>query len=161
MADGADRIVVGTAVEVMTPPVGSKLAGYPGERVSDGVALDLCARAIVFGEVGEDTPAAALVVMDTIGVRAGLVETMRQRAADALPGLAPESLLVAATHTHSAARLYSFRSKSEDPPQDDGYLKDVIDAVAKVVPAAWGARRDRAIRCSESHRRPLPGPSDG
>ncbi len=138
---GSDRLLVGTAVETMTPPVGAKLAGYPGERVSDGVALELCVRAVVFAEEGKKKPDAAIAVLDTIGVTAELVKEMRKAAADALPGMEPETLMVCATHTHSAARLYSFRSKSEDPGGDDPYVQDVVRAVARAVAAAWDGRR--------------------
>jgi len=140
-----DAILVGTAVEIITPKVGAKLSGYPNERISDGVALDLCARAAVFAEVGQDTPAAALVVLDTIGVTADLVAEMRKRAAAALPGLKPETLMVAATHTHSAARLYSWTKKDDNGPDSD-YVQSVVDVVAKVVPAAWEARRAVTMR---------------
>ena len=45
-------ILLGTAVRTITPPLGVPLVGYPGPRPNTGVALDLCARAAVFGTPG-------------------------------------------------------------------------------------------------------------
>jgi hypothetical protein len=53
-------------------------------------------------------PRAALVVVDNLGAAASVVARVRQKAAELVKGLAPESILVAATHTHSAPLLKSW-----------------------------------------------------
>ena len=67
--------------------------GYPSGRPNTGVALDLCARAAVFGTPGKAEPQAAIIVLDLIHVDLELGRTIRERAAAAVPGLAPTSIM--------------------------------------------------------------------
>ena len=61
-----DSLLLGTAMRTINPPLGVPLVGYPSGRPNTGVALDLCARAAVFGTPGNTDPAAALVVLDLL-----------------------------------------------------------------------------------------------
>src|SRR6266542_2390548 len=71
-------ILLGTAVRTISPPIGVPLVGYPRPRPNTGVALDLCARAAVFGISGKSEPEAALVVLDLIHVDAELGRAIRE-----------------------------------------------------------------------------------
>jgi neutral ceramidase len=131
-------LLLGTAMRVISPPPGVPLVGYPSGRPNTGVALDLCARAMVFGSPGRPEPEAALVVLDLIHVDLALGREIRRRAAAAVPGLDPASILVSATHTHSGpARL------------DDTALQAVADAVR----SAWAEREEVTARFGRGRAR--------
>jgi hypothetical protein len=117
------------------------------------VGLDLCARAAVFGEAARDEPAAALVVLDTIGVGADLVRAIRERAAAAVPGLPAEAVMVAATHTHSAPPLRSFFKQDQETLPNREYVEHVIDAAVTALRAAWGARGEVRARVGRAEAR--------
>ncbi|NLF19528.1 MAG: hypothetical protein GX595_20050 [Lentisphaerae bacterium] len=81
----------------ITPPIGLPMAGYGGrDRVSEAIREPLQAVAIAFEQ---GAASGALVVGDLIGVTPEVTRAVRQRVAQ-LSGLAPESVLVCATHTH-------------------------------------------------------------
>ena len=61
--DGAEDLRVGAAAVVITPPVGTPMAGYYFERAAEGVHDDLFARALVLEQGGTK---AALVSLDLI-----------------------------------------------------------------------------------------------
>lgn len=132
--------LLGTACATINPPLGLPLVGYPTPRPNTGVAMDLCVRAAVFGAGERHAPEAALVVIDTIGVGAELVRAIRERAAAALPGLAAEAVMVAATHTHSAPRLRTVDEPAVENAADRAYAQQVIETAVAALPAAWAAR---------------------
>src|SRR5438876_1377407 len=134
----AEAILLGTAVRTINPAPGVPLVGYPSGRPNTGVALDLCARAAVFGIPGRAEPAAAIVVLDFIHIDLELGRTIRERASAAVPGLAPSAIMVTATHTHSGpGRL------------DEAAIANVADAVA----AAWKSREEVHARMGHARAR--------
>ena len=78
------------------------------DRRADAI---VAARAIVFAAPGASAPQAAVVVLDNLGADLTLVRQMRDRAALAVPGLKPETIMVAATHTHSAPTLRKYHAQ--------------------------------------------------
>src|SRR5258707_301408 len=104
MTEKSNSIVLGVSSRTINPPLGLWLIGYPNpfKRANTGVAMDLCARAAIFALPGAQTCSAAMVVLDTMVVPVEVVARIRQMAAERIPGLTAESLMVAATHTHSA-----------------------------------------------------------
>ncbi len=144
MSDSSTSVIqVGMACRSMNPPLGTVIVGFPGVRPNTGIDLDLCARAAVFAEPGADRPSAAMVVLDNIGVSAGVVASIRAAAAEAVPGLEADSIMVGATHTHSAPALSRFgRSKPVDPT----YVQLAITTAAAAIADAWGARGDVRMR---------------
>ena len=99
--DAGGGIVLGTAVRSINPPLGVPLVGYPRPRPHTGVALDLCARAVVFGSPGERQSHAALLVLDLIEVDLELGRSIRERVSAKIPGLSGSAVMLSATHTHS------------------------------------------------------------
>ena len=74
-AIAADHLRIGAAAVVITPPVGTPMAGYYFERAAEGVHDDLFARALVLEQGGTK---AALVSLDLISTPFGLVEAARK-----------------------------------------------------------------------------------
>ena len=133
-------LFLGTAREKLVPPEGVELVGYPKPRPNTGVAKDLYARAAVFGASGSDAPGAALIVLDTIGVRAELVATIRRKIAEGLSGLPAEAIMIAATHTHSGPRLYDYVKDGKPMEADAETVELTVDGAVRAALAAWGDR---------------------
>jgi hypothetical protein len=135
--------MLGTARASITPPAGATLSGFVARAEPMlGVHDDLHARAVVLSD-GESTSApVGLLVLDLIGLDAGLVAGIRRRAAElvGLPQLT-DRLAVTATHTHSGpAAILGARLGSVDP----AYRDSLVQTGAEVVAAA--ARELQPVR---------------
>ena len=154
----SDTILLGTAFQTINPPEGIWLIGYPNpeKRANTGVALDLCARAAVFGSVQTQAPLAAVVVLDTLGVSADLVRRIRKCAAERIKGLAAESILVAATHTHSGPALMPIKFAPDHGGQTKplaDYVERVVESAAEALTKAWEARTTGSLRLGRTELR--------
>jgi neutral ceramidase len=146
-AAAMDTILVGSACVKINPPLGAELIGYPKPRPNKGVGLDLCARALAFANEGDTAPRAAMVVVDNLGAEASVVARIRQKAAEAVKGLAPENILVASTHTHSAPLLKSWSKAGKVMvAADEKYVQQLVDGAAAAVAAASKALRPVKMR---------------
>ncbi|HOA53460.1 MAG TPA: hypothetical protein PKI05_14500, partial [Thermogutta sp.] len=94
-------IQVGTAAVVITPPLGTPMAGYYSARGSEGVIDDLYVKAMV---LDDGQTRVALVSCDLIGIPANVVAAAREKitAATSLPG---EHVLISSSHTHTGPVL--------------------------------------------------------
>ncbi len=132
-------LLLGTAKEKITPRLGVPLVGYPQPRPNTGVAKDLFVRAALFGIPGSKTPIAALFVLDTINIRAALVHEMRSRIVAHVPALSPESIMIAATHTHSGPRLYEYYKEGQCQEPDRETVELTVEACVRAAVSAWKA----------------------
>ena len=120
----------GVAKTDVTPPVGSRMAGFAG-RVFPSLAVHdpLWARAVVLDD-GERR--VGLVVMDLIGVSESTVSKVREAAASSA-GIAPQGLMLSGTHTHSGPTFWDDGAFTE---QEQGYWASLPDRLAGVVKEA-------------------------
>ncbi|MBA7713984.1 Neutral ceramidase [subsurface metagenome] len=97
----------GVAKDIITPPIGTSLAGYAFEKKpSIGIHDELYVRAIVL-EQGKTR--VALAVCDVLGFERSTVEKVR-RMVEEKTGIPHQNVIVAATHTHSGpAGLFEFK----------------------------------------------------
>lgn len=95
--EGLPAVRAGSAQVEITPPIGTSLAGYFSDRVSDAVADPLFARAVVI-ESGDERM--ALVSCDLICLTRETTDEAKERIAQQC-GLSPERVLICATHTHT------------------------------------------------------------
>ncbi len=86
----------GAARNVITPGLGSSIAGYFEERLAQDIHDDLQAKAIVLESEGTSL---AIVVCDLIGVQLETTERAKAIAHD-LTGIPADNILITATHTH-------------------------------------------------------------
>ena len=123
----AQTFKAGVAVRVITP--------HPLLPVSGGVGIpnpshiqegDLYARALVL-EKGNTR--IAIVSIDNLGWPAVLGDKSRAL----IKGIAPENILIGATHTHSAPDAYGFPDKSGKSSVDLKYLDWCVHQIADVV----------------------------
>jgi hypothetical protein len=93
----SDFLSAGIARQIITPPPGTLLFGYPSERRGDVVADNLNATALV---LQSDSTIAALVSLDLCVIDEEETAKIREAAA-AQTGIPPENITIHATHTHS------------------------------------------------------------
>lgn len=176
------RLMVGAAAAPITPGPGMEMSGFAARtQPASGVLDELWARAVSFsvsagggardGAGGASSrDRVALVSLDLLGVDAELVAAIRREAveraaaADLAGGLAPERIIVSATHTHAGPAVLSAAFLGS---VDRDYLARVASvAAAAIVEAAKGEASARpgvgAVCCAGvgSNRREHDGPVD-
>lgn len=97
MADEIKTLMVGTAENDITPPLGTELAGYFTTRISDGVISNLMAKAIV---TGEGDGRCVLITCDLITMTAAVTAEVRKLVHDAT-GIPEANVMICSTHTHT------------------------------------------------------------
>ncbi len=101
----------GASQVVITPPVGTALRGYFRKRISDGILDDLHAKTLVLDD-GERQ--AALIICDLIGVTKDAVKAARKLISERC-GIPEDSVMIAATHTHTGPSLEDSGFSPVDP----------------------------------------------
>lgn len=129
----------GMAIENITPPIGSRLAGHFYETLSTGIHDPLWAKAIIFQQ-GEER--FAFVFCDLIGLNPH-VSTDARASASAKTGIPVKNIVIAATHNHTAPLFYGFqhsyfhgKALSEngvDPHEKVDYSEFLINQIVKVI----------------------------
>jgi hypothetical protein len=140
-------MLVGAAETIVTPPVGTALAGYFHTRVSEGVIWDLKAKAVV---AGEGDQAVCLIACDLISMPAEIVARVRAKlqAATGIPG---ERVLICATHTHTGPEMRDNRLV----PTNDDYLATLPAVIAEAGIQAAANRRPAQLRLGRDHEEGL------
>ncbi|MCX6907381.1 MAG: neutral/alkaline non-lysosomal ceramidase N-terminal domain-containing protein [Verrucomicrobia bacterium] len=126
----------GAAAVKITPEQSMWMAGYAARtNASQGVAQDLFAKALAV----EDTAGARLVIVtyDLIGVPRTLRQALAKRCADAYK-LAPESLLLNASHTHCGPEFRLNRANSDDGDvtrerEAEAYGRQIADTTFQLI----------------------------
>lgn len=136
MAEEIPSLKVGTAITVITPPLGVPLAGYYHERGSDGVHDELFSRALV---LEKDGVKAAIVSLDLISTRRSFVEEAR-RLIEAQTGIPGAHVMISATHAHTGPILPSLEpgKVEREAPKEEviQYMKSLPGLIAKSVKIA-------------------------
>lgn len=97
----AEDFKVGAASVDITPPLGTPMAGYYGERAAEGVHDPLYAQAIVLESGGKK---AALVGLDLISTTFGIVAEARRQIEEST-GIKGADVMISATHAHTGPVL--------------------------------------------------------
>jgi hypothetical protein len=147
------NILLGTAFRTINPPQGLPLIGYPKGRPNTGVAVDLCARVLVLGNAQTKSPAAAIVVLDTLGVTPEFTQRARKAAAEQIPGLAADSVMVVATHTHSAPTLSHRQFGDGDQKQTEAYAEETLKQITAAFADAWKNPTEVAVKIARTEVR--------
>ena len=104
MSDGKPEPVLvraGCGQQVISPPLGSLLAGYFHDRVAERIRDDLFARAVVVESGGVRL---AFVSCDLIAMGREMADAAKKIIA-ANVGIPAENVLIGATHTHTGAEM--------------------------------------------------------
>ncbi len=145
--DAAKRLPVGAAETIITPPLGTELAGYFHTRVSDGIISDLMAKAVVLGE-GADR--IALIACDLISIPSEITAQVRCRV-EAETGIPGERVMVCATHTHTGPELRPNRPIK----RNEAYVAGLPDRIAEAAVAAATNQRPASICIGRDHEEGL------
>lgn len=131
----------GAASADITPPVGGMMDGYGGRlQPSQGVHDPLFARALVLDYGGEG--AAAIVVLDLLGIHPWMAAELRHRANERL-GIPENTILLSATHDHAApVGLRSGMYSRLDEPLAEKIVAACLDALTR----AWESRRPATLK---------------
>ena len=115
----------GAATSNITPPLGSSINGRPRDRRAESMHDELHARALVLDN-GDSR--LAYVVVDSCMIRREVYDQAKRMVFEAI-GLPPESMLMSATHTHSAPTAVAiFQSEP-----DADYLRFLTSRIADAV----------------------------
>ncbi|MCD6361889.1 MAG: hypothetical protein J7M38_13615, partial [Armatimonadetes bacterium] len=136
---GLPQVHAGAAQVEITPPVGTSLAGYFRDRVSDGVADPLFAHALVFDSGGNRI---ALVSCDLICITRDTTDPARQLIAERT-GIAPENVLISCTHTHTGPNTR--RRGKQIIPVNEQWLDELPEMIASAVEAACADMFDAVL----------------
>lgn len=130
----------GIAVRVVTPdpllPVSGGIGPSKPTREKKG---DLTVRALVFEQKGVSL---AIVSCDFLGFPSVLGDRVRAQ----VSGLAPENILIGATHTHSAPDMYGFPDGKGGFAIDLKYVDKVVDQAAAAIAEARTKLQPATIR---------------
>ncbi|HET9477638.1 MAG TPA: neutral/alkaline non-lysosomal ceramidase N-terminal domain-containing protein, partial [Dehalococcoidia bacterium] len=139
----------GAAVADITPPAGGLLDGYGGRfEGSKGVHDPLMARVVVL-EQGGPSPAptrVAIVSCDLLGMHREITARVRERAE--AHGIAPEGVVVAATHDHAGPHGLRGGMFSR---LDEGLAATLVDNVSGAIAQAASALRPATLSVRKAY----------
>ncbi len=95
---------IGYAQEIFTPPTGVGLAGYFNERPNEGMYDDLYAKALVIDSNGRKF---GFIAFDIISITQPLFDELEKRVVSKFGKEFHDSLILSATHTHTAPKFPS------------------------------------------------------
>jgi len=140
-SDDAPTLKAGAATSNITPPLGSDIIGgfhpIPAKHVHD----ELHARVLV---LDDGRSPLAIVICDLLGVAGGVTDEAR-KLIETECKIPAANVLIAGTHTHSAASaLGASRAAWQRPPLDE-YQQFLVRRIADGVRRAWNQREPAEI----------------
>lgn len=142
MGAAAGALRAGIAVRVVTPDPLLPLSG--GVGASEPAVRkegELTVRALVLADA--DTTV-ALVSTDFLGFPAALGDRVRAK----VRGIAPDNILIGATHTHSGPDAYAFPDETGKTSADMKYLYSVADRAVEAVEEALGRLKPVSLKAA-------------
>lgn len=128
----------------ITPPLGTKLYGYPEDRPAETVGDGLTVTAI---KLASNTGSALMITCDVASINLELTQRLREMAGK-IADVPAENVTVSATHTHSAPNI---SIKSGWGEVDTEYIESIfIPGVAKATEAAAADCRDATMGIAET-----------
>lgn len=142
----ASDLHVGAATVDITPDRPVALDGQMHVRISEKPETQIYATALALESRESDMvlDQAIMVSCDIVGIRAGLIELVREKAKDKLPGFDLQKLFLNATHTHTApvtmkGDRYSLLGKNVMLPME--YTEFMVDKIVEAMAQSWGSRK--------------------
>lgn len=136
------ELSIGTAEEIITPPIGCQMAGFDARKgVAESIHDDLHARAMV---LDDGVTRIALISVELLGVGKPFADKVR-RAVENRTGIPVANVVIAATHTHCGPVTFN-HFYNQGQPLDRQYLDFLASAILKSIERAASASRPRRIR---------------
>lgn len=133
----------GTGTQIVTPPVGTSLAGYFHDRVSTKVHDDLLAKALV---LDDGKMKAALVVCDLCRVLRRETDKARELIS-AATGIPAGNIWISATHTHTGPETHP----NKHVPINQEWIGRLPQMIADSVIQANGNLKPAVLRLGEEY----------
>jgi len=138
----AAALLAGAAVMDITPTDSQFLYGYPHvSRYSTGVHDPLLCSGLCLDDGQKQI---LFLTTDIIFISKALCRTVRQDISARI-GIAPENILLSASHTHSGPITVNYVSNSQDavvPPADEAYLRFLQERIIATAQLAWQNRQE-------------------
>ncbi len=134
----------GTCAQIITPPVGTSLAGYFNDRVSTAVHDDLLAKALV---LDDGKTQVAVCVCDILRLQVPMIAEIRKIASEAT-GIPAGSIWVSCTHTHTGPELNLSRPWV---PVNEPYARELPALIAQAIIKAHADMKPAALRLGEEY----------
>ena len=134
----------GAATSNITPRLGASINGYFTDRLATHIHDELHARCLV---LDDGQTRLAIVVCDSCMIPREILDAAKRRVANKW-GLAPDHILISATHTHTAGTCVAIFQSDPDPQYVEFLVARIADGVARaadnLAPAriAWGVGRE-------------------
>ncbi|HMJ63540.1 MAG TPA: neutral/alkaline non-lysosomal ceramidase N-terminal domain-containing protein [Bryobacteraceae bacterium] len=138
---------IGSGSVVITPPLGSEMAGFDARKgLAQGVHDDLHARALVFDDGSTQV---ALVSVEVIGLSRAFVRRIQQEI-ERQTGIPSAHIILAATHTHCGPVTFH-HFFNQDQPLDNVYLDQLAAGIVRSVTLALAASVPGRVRAGFVH----------
>jgi neutral ceramidase len=126
---------VGSAAVIITPPLGTPMAGYYSDRGATAIHDDLFAKAIVFEKNGTRI---AVISCDLVGIPDQIVAKVRDLV-EKSTGISSDNIMVSATHSHTGPVI---------PKKNDRYTNLDNDSHKKYLTELPGLIAESAIKAN-------------
>jgi hypothetical protein len=150
----AAELHIGAATVDITPDQPVALDGQRHVRISQTPATPIYAAALALeSRDGQRVLDQAIMVScDLVAIRRGILENVREKLGDRLPGFDSKKLFLSATHTHTAPVTEDGKYALPETGimQPGQYAEWMTARVADVVVEAWGARRPGKVAWGQS-----------
>jgi hypothetical protein len=141
----ASELHVGATTIDITPARPVALDGQMHVRISEKAETPIFATALALESREGDTALdqAIMVSCDLVAIRQGLIELVREKAKDKLPGFDLNKLILNATHTHTApvtmkGERYGLLRKDVMLPME--YTDFLVDRIVEAAVQSWNNR---------------------
>lgn len=146
----AGEFRAGAAVRVITPdPLLPVSGGMGAPKQATEKRGELTVKALVLSDGGDRHSTVALVAIDALGFPGVLADRVRAL----VPRLAPESIVIGASHTHSAPDCYAFPDGKGGHTADLAWLDLVVERAAQAINEAEENARAATLVVAEGEAR--------
>lgn len=125
-----------------------ELVGQYYQRLATGVFSRLKTTVLILEQDGDIS---AMVSLDVLDLPSDFSRTLQERIAAAVPGLAPERVLIHAIHTHNAPGLdicFNWWTPEPGAIKPEEYREFVAEKATAAARAAWGSLKETGIACA-------------
>ncbi len=151
----AAELYIGGATTSITPDQPVALSGQMRTRISRKPANECTATALAIESREGDKviDQAILVSCDLVAIRDGIIDVVRERVQDQLPGFDIKKLVLNATHTHTGPVMREgiYQLPSEGVMQPNEYVDFLADRIAEIVAKAWNSRDTGSVAWGLGH----------
>lgn len=141
----ASELHVGGATVDITPERPAALAGQMHTRISSKATTLILASAIALEsrEGDQVVDQAIMISCDLVAIRQGLLEMVRERAKDKIPGFDLNKLILNATHTHTAPVTLedSYRLLGSAVMKPAEYTEFLVGRIVEAAQQSWAQRK--------------------